>query len=247
VLVEADLDGVRWRGTVAQIVVGNTRLYGGIGKITPGALVDDGLLDVAIIDIPGVVAAGRQIASLLLRHRPSAANAEWYRVSSLSIHAPYLLPLQLDGGARQFKKIDPDKAARFSFSVIAGGVTMLVPRIYSGGLFMHGPLLEPLIARPARASTEHEDDQSVESDLKRALRVIEVGAGALTAVRLKSGRAWTVQFDEQTCLEDQDGHATPMAEALAAIPAGALVQVDGEKDRERHIITARAVRLLPSR
>jgi YegS/Rv2252/BmrU family lipid kinase len=246
-LIEADLGGVRWRGPVAQIVVGNTRLYGGFGTMTPDAFVDDGLLDVCLITAAGPLRAGRQIASLLLRHRPSAVSAEWYRVAALCIQAPHPLPLQLDGGARQLKKIDPDQPAVFSFSVVARGVTMLVPQNYSGTLFVHDPLLDAAIVRPSQESVARTGaSQEGDHEAKGALRVIAVGVDDITAVRLKSGRTWSIRLGEHTTLHDGDGDMRPLLPDLARVATGSIIRVEGEKDRERRAIAAHAIHLLHS-
>jgi YegS/Rv2252/BmrU family lipid kinase len=250
--IQADLDGVHWRGTIVQMVVSNTRLYGGIGAITPGAYVDDGLLDVCLFTADGPLAMGRQIASLLLRHRADDASAEWYRTASLTMQAPWLLPLQLDGGAKSFKKIDPDRPAVFSFSVIAQGAIMLVPRAYSGALFRHDPLLAPLAGQPADAAlpdTIHAVHAALDGaeagHEKGALRVTAVGVSSFTAVRLKNGRVWTVTADARTLLEGPHGDgAVPLLQALPTLPVGAVLRVTGDRDRGRHTIAAEMVRLL---
>src|SRR5579884_1819291 len=40
--VAIELDAVRWHGRVAEVLVGNTRVYNGITQLTPNAYVDDG-------------------------------------------------------------------------------------------------------------------------------------------------------------------------------------------------------------
>ena len=69
--VRVEVDGVHWQGRVTQIVVGNTRRYGGFTRITGGALIDDGLLDICLITAWGAGGAARQLASLVVRGRPT--------------------------------------------------------------------------------------------------------------------------------------------------------------------------------
>jgi len=134
--VRAELDGLHWQGVVSQMVVGNTRRYGGFTRITNRAYIDDGLLDVCFFTPAGPVQAVRQITSLLLRQRPSDAGSESYRAATVTIHAPVALPLQLDGDA---VKQEPSEASSegivYRFSLLPQAVTMLMPRIYDGELF----------------------------------------------------------------------------------------------------------------
>ena len=43
--VRVEIDDVQWYGRISQIVIGNTRRYAGFTRITGGAYIDDGLLD----------------------------------------------------------------------------------------------------------------------------------------------------------------------------------------------------------
>jgi diacylglycerol kinase (ATP) len=47
--MRVNVDGVEWEGDAWLVAVGNTRCYAGGMMITPGAEVDDGLLDVCVI------------------------------------------------------------------------------------------------------------------------------------------------------------------------------------------------------
>ncbi len=47
--VHVELDGANWHGKVSQIVIGNTRRYGGDASMTPEAYANDGQLDVCLI------------------------------------------------------------------------------------------------------------------------------------------------------------------------------------------------------
>lgn len=140
--IRAEMDGVHWQGKVAQVVLGNTRLYGGFTRMTPYAYVDDGLLDLCLVTPDGVVGAARQAASLLFRQRPSAVSAELYRAASVTIRAALEMPLQLDGGAIQQKQEDPhSEGVVYQFSAKPKAVIALLPRTYDGELLTTGSLL----------------------------------------------------------------------------------------------------------
>lgn len=244
--VRVDLDGVHWQGRIAQIVVGNSRRYGGFTSLTPEALIDDGLLDVCIITADGAVKAGRQIASLMFRGRPNPASAEAYRVASLTVTAPAALPVQIDGGVVKLKKKkDAPTAAGmiYQFSVIAQGVTMLVPRTYDGSLFSRDVRADVDVRQPAptQADEEDEDDQRPG---KRHLRVTGVGSGSFTAIRLRDGKVVTVLLGPATTLTDVAGHEHPVHDALHLLVAGQIAKVKGKKDKERGVIDARRITLL---
>jgi len=139
--VRAEFDGLHWQGAVSQIIVGNTRRYGGFTRITSGAYINDGLLDVCFFTAAGPVQAGRQVTSLLLRQRPSAAGSESYRAATVTIHTPVVLPLQLDGGAVKQKPGEAtSEGTVYRFSLLPQAVTMLMPRTYDGELFETVPL-----------------------------------------------------------------------------------------------------------
>jgi diacylglycerol kinase family enzyme len=133
--VRADVDGVYWEGRVVQIVVGNTRRYGGFTRMTADAFIDDGLLDACFFTPEGALNAGKQVLSLLVRQRPSETTSEMYRIKRLTVYAPSVMPLQLDGGAIDQDDIEPeDEGVVYEFSVVPRGVTVLIPRTYDGEL-----------------------------------------------------------------------------------------------------------------
>ena len=77
------------------MLAGNTRNYGGLVNITHHALIDDGLLDVAIMRRGGLHLIPDGIRVLLGRHERSP-NVVYTRTSTLAIETPDI-PVQLDG------------------------------------------------------------------------------------------------------------------------------------------------------
>src|SRR3954454_380586 len=104
--VRATLDDLPWEGRITQVIVGNTRRYGGITRITPDAYVDDGQFDVCLVTAGGVIDTGRQVGALLFEQHPSA-TAETYRVGHFVVEAPGPIPLQLDGSAVHQREATP--------------------------------------------------------------------------------------------------------------------------------------------
>jgi diacylglycerol kinase (ATP) len=103
--VQIEMDTLHWQGGLSQLVMGNTRRYAGFTRMTPDALIDDGMLDVCLITAKGAVSAGRQLGSLAQRPRPT--SSETYRAASVTVHSPVSLPLELDGGEYDMDHVEP--------------------------------------------------------------------------------------------------------------------------------------------
>jgi hypothetical protein len=237
---------------VSQVVIGNTRRYGGFTRITPDAFVDDGLLDVCLITAAGPISAGRQLSSLLLRQRPSAATAEAYRAASITIRVPVALPLQLDGGTVKLDDEQPSENGMvYTFSLVAQGVCVLVPRTYDGELFQQGPLADGLARAPLHTAADaashgkaHRDGESRDKRLRKHMRVVSVGTNTITAVRVLTGRVMTVELNPRTVVEDERGSDLPLPGSLSNLTAGDLLRVKGKRDGDRGTIVARRIILL---
>jgi YegS/Rv2252/BmrU family lipid kinase len=229
--VRATLDDVPWEGRVAQVIVGNTRRYGGFTRITPDALVDNGLLDVCLITAEGLLDAGRQLGALVFEQHPSAASAETYRVARLTIEAPGPLPLQLDGGVVHQKETEADATGTtYTFSILAGALNVLVPRIYDGALFSGG-------------SNQAGDAGQTDKGKKGLLRVVAVGADAITAARLKDGRVVAVVREPETVSRDAAGTEQPWSAFLSGLSEGDLIRVKGKYQKRKGRIRARRIRV----
>lgn len=256
--VRVTLNDTQWEGRVSQIVVGNTRRYGAFTRITPDAFVDDGQLDVCLITATDVVAAGRQFASLLLRQRPSPASAEYYRASSITVRAPTALPLEIDGGSVSLKKLQPTtEGVVYAFTLVAQGITMLLPRTYDNQLFQNAPQLDALPRRIFALQGEttapvNGDGAKAETKSKsarkqahgRLMKVVAVGPATLTAASVRTGRVSNVLLQSSSRIRQADGSRMTWEEALPHITEGDLVRVKGKRDRERGAIAAKRITLI---
>jgi hypothetical protein len=257
--VDAHMDEMHWHGRAAQIVIANTRRYGGFTRMSPWAYIDDGLLDVCFLTPTHALSATRQMGALLIRQRPSFASAQLYRASSIAIRSPLVLPLQVDGGS--IHVCDDDLTAEgvnYTFSLKAQGVSVLVPRSYDGGLFQPRRFAAALADIPhhpggahAGRSDERADEHNGHNGKTRKMRVLAVGADSLITARMKNGRVVRVAIDPDTLLEDSAGSARHLWGDLASLVEGDLVRVDGVKDAEHGVLRARRVclksRALPRR
>ncbi len=238
--VRVDLDGAQWNGRVVQIVVGNTRSYGGFAAVTPDAYIDDGQLDLCLISATDALAVGRQAAALLLRHRPSAATSEVYRAARIAVHAPAALPMQVDGGAEDHDVTPSDQGVTYEFSLLPQGLTVLVPRTYDGALFQAAARAAALHAWPDGTVTDggaESHDESKHRD--RTLRVVAVGVESISAVRLRDGRPYTVMLGRKTALRDARGERLSPAAFLDDLHEGNLIRVKGTKSHG--VIAARRI------
>ena len=259
--VRVTLNDAEWEGRVSQIVVGNTRRYGSFTRMTPDAFIDDGQLDVCLITATDALSAGLQFGSLLLRQRPSMHSAEYYRASSVVVRAATPLPLEIDGGSVSLKKVQmTEEGIVYAFTLVAQGITVLLPRTYDYQLFQSAPQMDAL---PRRLVAIHEqaaqhangssgaaaaDKQQRKARKKqgRLMKVVAVGPAVLSAASVRNGRVWTVMMQSSSQFEMADGAKLTWEEALAHITEGDLLHVKGKRDRERNTVAAQRITLLGS-
>jgi hypothetical protein len=229
--IRVDLDGVEWRGDAAQLVIGNTRRYASVASATPGAVVDDGRLDVAILAPSHAASVIRQVATLVLRKRPALTTAHVDRVGAVTIHAGGIIPLETDGGrVKQDKVKVTDAGVRYDFAISAQALTMLVPREYSGTLFQHGVVAEPTLDRTQKAP-------------KHVYRVTAAGVDTLQAARIRDGRVVTIIMNEETTATTANDQKIPLATFCSSLVEGSLIYVKGERLHPGHDLQARELRL----
>jgi YegS/Rv2252/BmrU family lipid kinase len=249
VALKIDLDETRWEGRAGQIVVGNTRRYGGFTRFTPDAYIDDGLLDVCIVTAHRPTELAGQAAALLLQQHPDPQSSEVYRAGRVTVHAPAAIPLQLDGGAVKAKK-GSSGPATYTFSVVAQSLTMLVPAAYDGDLFQRR-ILELPMERVASAPPDgshalpFNDGKGKKAGVKkRTLSVVAVSMDTITTVRVKDGRVRMVLLMPDTEMRDAAGRKVDAQAFLSALQEGDLIHVKGTADKQRGTIEARRIKLL---
>src|SRR5207248_2930151 len=144
-----------WKGKAFQVFVGNTRRIGLPVQMTPGAYLDDGLLDVCVITADGVLRTLEQIASLVFRHKPDNVSTERFHGASITISVPASINLELDGSMVRLKDylsksdqqaLQSAEDARqvmvtYRFEAMPRALRVAIPSTYSGALFEH-PLAE---------------------------------------------------------------------------------------------------------
>jgi YegS/Rv2252/BmrU family lipid kinase len=143
---------VVWQGQALQLVVGNTRLYGKIARMTPDALLDSGELDLSVITARTRLSAFMQVIAVMLRGKPAHAQTMASRSPHFRVSAPATVDLQLDGSAVKLKKYltagardalaragDPERVmVNYVFDAVPGALRIALPRAYDGELFGRG-------------------------------------------------------------------------------------------------------------
>jgi diacylglycerol kinase (ATP) len=95
--VALDLDGTLVTRRLLMLVVGNTRLYGGVAEVTPQARADDGLLDVCILTGRGPLDLLRRAWSVLRRQHAADPAIDYRRARRIVLAPATPLPIQADG------------------------------------------------------------------------------------------------------------------------------------------------------
>ncbi|MGH2610847.1 MAG: diacylglycerol/lipid kinase family protein, partial [Tepidiformaceae bacterium] len=113
-----EIDGTRHHGSLALMVVSNTRLYGGRVRFTPLALADDGQLDVVALCPDGPLDVARMSGRLLMRRVAGDGHVQAARAAAVVLETAGI-PVQLDG--------DYAGETPVRFSVDPGALTVSIP------------------------------------------------------------------------------------------------------------------------
>jgi diacylglycerol kinase (ATP) len=91
------LDGKELRCTALVLVVGNTRRYAGPFLATPHAIIDDGMLDIAVLRGDGILDSLGQLGAIVSRSTALRRSMLYGRASTIDIQSEAPIPLQVDG------------------------------------------------------------------------------------------------------------------------------------------------------
>lgn len=125
--------GTRRRSAHAvQILIGNTRLWGGAIELAQRALADDGWLDVVYVGGHHLRHRVNVVIRAALRRRGLGPGTRYERVRTLHLEAGAPLPVQVDGELIGHLPMD--------FAIMPRMLTVIVPRSAPTDLFVHPPL-----------------------------------------------------------------------------------------------------------
>jgi len=116
-----------FRTRASLVIIGNTRLYGGLMIFTNQAHSDDGLLDMCIIRRQGVLGRIRVLLNAFRKHYPLGARVSYEQLKTVTIDSPIPVPIQVDG--------EPAGTLPAVFRVAPQMLTVIVPRSTPPGLF----------------------------------------------------------------------------------------------------------------
>jgi diacylglycerol kinase (ATP) len=91
------VDDKKVRGRVLMAVVGNSQLYGGVIKFTMNALVNDGLLDICIVQGRSMLKAPLRLMSILFRSHHLDDRIAYHRATQMRFLSRKPVPIQIDG------------------------------------------------------------------------------------------------------------------------------------------------------
>jgi YegS/Rv2252/BmrU family lipid kinase len=125
------LDGQQLRRQAVFVVVGNTRLYGGVVNITYQAVADDGLLDVCFFRGDGGWQKLAHALRVALRLHTRVPTVEYYRARQVTLVTRPRVAVQVDG--------DTIGHTPMTFEAAPQALRVVVPRRPSTGLFLRPP------------------------------------------------------------------------------------------------------------
>lgn len=129
--VTCSLDGRRVKGRVLQVIIGNSRLYAGLIRVTHQAVIDDGLLDVCVIKGNQLYSLPLQALAIVLRRHTLLPEIEYYRARKISLYSIRPLAVQVDGEIHGYTPM--------SFEILPRGLRVLVPKTAPEELFQNLP------------------------------------------------------------------------------------------------------------
>jgi len=168
---------VLWQGEAQQLIIGNSRRYARVEKITPDAYINDGKLDLCVITSGNPLNTVQQVTSLLLRQKPDNATAEYFRGAHMRIRVPATIPFQVDGSDVNLKDYlsssDYERLSRLSIEeqkdifvtylldTLPEALSVAVPLTYDNELFKYSAEQESQQEGQTGhdASEQHSDDE----------------------------------------------------------------------------------------
>jgi YegS/Rv2252/BmrU family lipid kinase len=128
--VDLAIDSDESERSLYWMIVGNTRLYGGLLPLTYRAHVDDGALDVALMRRGGMLRVLADGARALVRRHDRSSNVRYVTARSVDVRTPGI-PVQLDG--------EPHGVTPIRFDVVPLALNVVVPRSLKSPLWSEVP------------------------------------------------------------------------------------------------------------
>lgn len=124
------IDGAARATHMYWMLAGNTRSYGGVVNLTPHAVADDGLLDIAIMKRGGALRLVQAGILVLLRRQHRARNLSYETARAVDIETPGIA-VQVDG--------EPHGVTPIRVEIAPGALEVIVPARLRTPLFGQPP------------------------------------------------------------------------------------------------------------
>jgi diacylglycerol kinase family enzyme len=118
-----------------QIMVGNTRLFGGAFTFTRKAIADDGWLDVVFVGGHRLRHRAQVFLRAALRRPSLGPHAHYEQVRTIRLESDLPMPVQVDGEVIGHLPM--------TFAVVPRALAVVVPADAPTDLFLHPPLTAP--------------------------------------------------------------------------------------------------------
>jgi len=118
VIIEGE--GINLKEKIILAAITNTSSYGGMFKINPGASLQDGLFNLCYVKTMGRMKALISIYRVLKGTHVNLPEVKMFKISSLKVSSPELLPWEVDGEVQKPQK-------KFNFQIFPGALNILTP------------------------------------------------------------------------------------------------------------------------
>lgn len=121
-------DGQRGRARMVMALVSNAQLYGGgLFRLAPHALLDDGYLDLYVFRGQGAVATWRHFFTILTQYRVPDPGLRYHKARRIEIHTRRPMAVHLDG--------EPYGETPLLIDIVPQALKVLVPPTAPASLF----------------------------------------------------------------------------------------------------------------
>ncbi len=126
--------GKRRTFNALMIVIGNTRLYGGVMTFAKRAVADDGVFDVVTMESGGLFYRLSVLARAFFRRAKLGPKARTIRCRTVHIESTPPLPVQVDGDVIGWLPM--------TFTIVPSSLSVIVPANSPEDIFSHPPTAE---------------------------------------------------------------------------------------------------------
>jgi|YelNatPaOPRAMG01_1025707.scaffolds.fasta_scaffold00033_32 YegS/Rv2252/BmrU family lipid kinase len=117
---EISFDGIKWKGEITLVAIGNTKNYGGGMKILPNSKLDDGYFDICIIEKVSPLELILYFPLIFIGKHTINPHVKMFRAKEVKVKGPKNLMATMDGELIKAENLIFKNIYRFQ-EVIVGG------------------------------------------------------------------------------------------------------------------------------